>query len=133
MKKMFLCLCLVALVGLVTACGGGDTDTNNNGGQAQQLTPNVGAETPTTPGGGPIGSGPDAINWDEHVTFTWWMLPPPPNDFYNTMNNNAVIDYLEHRFNVTFAFEEAVVGTEGDALALMMGTGRYTDAIHLGV
>jgi hypothetical protein len=40
---------------------------------------------------------------------------------------------LEHRFNVTFEFEQPVVGTEGDALALMMGTGRYTDAINLGV
>ena len=131
MKKVLLCLSLIVAIGLFAACGSSnDNDTDSS----QQETSQTQDESVTpAPGGNLAGGGLDAINWDEHVTFTWWLLPPPPNDFYNTANDNAVVNYLEQRFNVTFSFEEPVIGTEGDALALMMGTGRYTDVIHLGV
>jgi len=122
-------------IGLLAACGGGASDNNGQAQQTQQESANaeVGGAQAAPGGEQPANAEPDGINWDEHVTFTWWLIPPPPNDFYNTMNDNAVINYLEHRFNVTFEFEEPVIGTEGDALALLMGTGRYTDVIHLGV
>jgi len=118
-------------MGLLVACGGGGTDSGDTGNQA----PQGGATgTQTAPGEGPApGVGPESINWDEHVTFTWWMIATPANDYYTDYRDNPVNRYLEHRFNVTFNFEQPVIGTEGDALALMMGTGRYTDVINLSV
>ena len=131
MKKALLFLCMFFVLLLFAACGGGDADgtATQNEGTAQE---GAATTTPTTPGGGQVeASGFDGINWDEHVTFTWWMIGTPPNDYYTSYNDNPVVNYLEHRFNVTFEFEQAVIGTEADALALMMGAGRHTDAIHL--
>jgi hypothetical protein len=131
MKKFALLLCLlVAVVGLTVACGDGGIDVPTHDGNVNTPRPNApDTNTPAVP----PAEGPDGINWDEHTTFTWWMLSAPPNDYWNTHNDNAVINYIEQKFNITLAFEEPVVGTEGDSLALLMGTGQYTDAIHLGV
>jgi ABC-type glycerol-3-phosphate transport system substrate-binding protein len=130
MKRIILCLFLIVMAGLFVACGGGSTESADTGnGQAEQTqqesaNAEVGSEQP-------ISTESDGINWDEHVTFTWWMISTPPNDYYTSYNDNPVVNYLENRFNVTFDFEQAVVGTEADQLALMMGAGRYTDVIHL--
>ena len=129
MKKMLLWLCMLAMATLFAACGGG-ADANGDGGQAQQgtgVTQQGTAGTQNVPTGG----GPDAINWDEHVTFTWFIQSTPPNDYYTSYNDNPVVRFLEHRFNVTFDFQQAPVGTEADAFALMMGTGQHTDAFDL--
>jgi len=126
MKKLFIGVCLLVILGLMAACGGGADDTADTGvdtenqaqiGQAQDEHEDM----------------PGDIDWSEHVTFTWFMTGTPPNDFYTSYNDNPVVKYLENRFNVTFDFHQAVTGTEADALALMMGSGNYTDAINLAV
>jgi len=130
MKKFILFAFALVSLSLFVACGGSENDDATN-----QATNQTQQGTGTTPGGGQPapGVGPDAINWDEHVTFTWWTVSTPANDYYTSYNENPVNRHLEHRFNVTFNFEQPVLGTEGDSLALMMGTGRYTDVINLSV
>jgi len=76
--------------------------------------------------------GQNGTSTDEHITYTWWMIAHN-NDFYTDYSYNPVNRYLEHRFNVSFQFEQPVAGTESDSLALMMGTGSFTDAMHMAV
>ena len=116
---------MVAGLLLFVACNNDNNDTSDNNGNGGQEN---GEKTDTN---GSSTAGPDAIDWDEHVTFTWWTTSTPDNDFYTSYNDNPVNRHLEYRFNVTFDFEQPVAGTEGDALSLMMGTGRFTDVINL--
>jgi len=138
MKKIILCLCLMAMAGLFAACDGGSAEPADTGNgqteQTQQESANaeVGSEQATPRGEQTVSAGPDDINWDEHITFTWLMTGTPPNDYYTSYSDNPVVNYLEHRFNVTFDIQQAPVGTEADALALMMGSGRFTDVMDLG-
>ena len=132
MKKFLLCLLLLAAVGLLVACGNGgdgapDTGAQGGGGGGGA----VATPAPEVPGGPAEVRGIDGINWDEHMTFSWFMINTPVNDYYTSYNDNPVVKYLENRFNVTFDFQQAPVGTEADHMALMMGAGAYTDAIHL--
>ena len=124
MKKLYLFICLLVIMALLAACGGGTDDTDDDttaqdAGQTQQTTP------PPT--------GDDGIDWGEHVTFTWFINNTPANDYFTSYNDEPVANYLMHRFNVTFDFQNPPVGTEADALALMFGSGRFTDAINLSV
>jgi hypothetical protein len=109
MKKLFFALCILAAISLFAACNADEDNASNQQGVADH----------------PAG---------EHITFTWWQVgtPTPALEFYTSYSDNPISRYLEHRFNVTFEYEQAVSGTEGDSLALMMGTGRYTHAINLG-
>ena len=120
-------------IGLLAACGRGEDDPVDTGQNVAQQQPSQGGANVTPPGGNQAPTLPDGINWDEHVTFTWWLPPTLANEFYISYSENPVAAYLQHRFNVTFNFEQPVMGTESDSMALMMGTGRYTDAIHLAV
>ena len=131
MKKILMCVCLFIVMGLFAACGGDNGAAEPNGQAGTQAQGGTNVAPPAASAGPEAPRGFDGINWDEHVTFTWWMIATPSNDYYTSYNDNPVVNYLEHRFNVTFDFEQAVVGTEADSLALMMGAGRHTDAIHL--
>jgi len=134
MKKLFLCLVLLLAVGLVAACGrngNGDEAADNGNDQPAAETPAPDDTPDTTPDETQAATGIDGIDWDEHVTFTWFMINTPVNDYYTDYSENPVVRYLEHRFNVTFDFQQAPVGTEADHLSLMMGAGAYTDVIHL--
>jgi putative aldouronate transport system substrate-binding protein len=126
MKKINLLVCLLLILSLLAACGNASEEPNE-----QPQGGNGSAQTPASPGTPSEETGPDSINWDEHVTFTWWLNATFPNDYYTSYSDNPVVSYLQNRFNVTFNFEQPVAGTEADSLALMMGTGRYTDAIAL--
>ena len=134
MKKLFLCMFLLAALGLFVACGSGDDNGDTGTGPETTETAQndgAGADTPAaTPA--PDGTGFEGVNWDENVTFTWFIPATPANDYYTSYNENPVIRYLEYRFNVTFDFQQAPVGTEADHMSLMMGAGRHTDAMHLG-
>ena len=123
MKRAILFICLIVVVGLLVACGNGGTDNGN-----EENTAQGNANAPDTPD---QSGGPENINWDEHVTYTWWTIFTPPNDYYTDFNDNPVNRYLENRFNVTFDFQQPVVGTEGDSFALMAGSGRFTDVMSL--
>ena len=127
MKKLFLCMLLVLALWVVAACARDDETPEAPGVQVhEQPAQQVPAEAPA-----PIeGRGPENINWDEHVVYTWWLMATV-NDFYTSYNDNPVVNYLQYRFNVTFDFEQPVQGTEADSLALMMGTGNFTDVIRL--
>ena len=135
MKKLFLCLCLLTAMAMIVACGGGNGTADDGGNQAggQQGA----AATPAPAAGAATGEqaaatrGIDGIDWSEHVTFTWFMMATPANDYYSDFAHNPVSRYLEHRFNVTFEYHQAPVGTDADHLALMMGAGQHTDVIAL--
>ena len=134
MKKLMLFMLLVVALGLITACGRGNDAQQGEGEPTENQTQDapVATEPPATPAEEQVE--PDTsegINWEEHITFTWFMNATPANDFYTSFNDNPVVHYLQHRFNVTFEFEQAPVGTESDHLALMMGAGRHTDVINL--
>ena len=131
MKKMLLGMLVAVAMIFAASCGGVDPPVH----QAEPGVQQEAAGTAPTPAVGEVpqpGRGIDYINWDEHVTFTWFMISTPSNDFFTSYNDEPVANYLMYRFNVTFDFQQAVVGTEADALALMMGSGNFTDAIHLG-
>ena len=134
MKKFILGILLIAVFGVLAACGSVEVP-NQGAGQNQTPQNQQGGTQP--PGGTtqtpPPGSGPDSINWNEHETFTWFMLGTPPNDYFTDYAEEPIANYLMNRFNVTFEFQQPISGTESDALALMMGSGRYTDAINLAV
>ena len=129
MKKMFAGMLMAVAMVFVSACGGVDPPDH-------QAEPGVQQEAAvgTAPAQVDVpqpGRGIDYIDWDEHVTFSWFMIHTPVNDFYTSYSDNPAVRYLNYRFNVTFDFEQPVTGTESDALALMIGARRFTDAIHL--
>jgi len=70
------------------------------------------------------------VDYSEHEEFTLWLYAAP-NDYYTDYSENPVVQYLNEKFNVTLKFQQPPSGTETDALALMFGTGEYTDAIEL--
>ena len=125
MKKiLLLILCIALTFAVITACGNGTSEIDSGDTQAPQ--------PPDASESGAQVSGNGDTNLDEHVTFSWWSIAHP-GDYYVTLNDNPVVNYLQYRFNVTLDFVHPVVGTEADALALMMGTGNYTDVIALAV
>jgi putative aldouronate transport system substrate-binding protein len=132
MKKLLLYLNLLVFIGVFAACGN-DSGTADTEAQTVTQTSDEANVSTQTASNEPTGTGSDAVNWDEHVNFTWWMIatPTPALDFYTDYSDNPVTKYLEHRFNVSFTFEQPAAGTDADALALMMGSGRYTDVINL--
>lgn len=74
--------------------------------------------------------GEATVDYTEHETFSYWLYATP-TDYYFDYSDNPVTQYLNHKFNVTLAFEQPAAGTESDSLSLMFGTGEYTDAIDL--
>jgi len=133
MKKLILLLSLVLLVGLLAACGRNGDDVTDDTTQNEEQTQdgqNVQDDADTTPSDDEAATGFDSINWDEPASFSWWMISVP-NDQWATMNDNPAIHYVQYRFNTTLDFQHPVAGTEADALAIMMGTGRYTNVMHL--
>lgn len=68
------------------------------------------------------------VDWTKHQEFSIWIYSTT-HDLYSGYSNNPGIRYLNEKFNVTLNFEQPVSGTEADSLALMLGTGEYTDMI----
>lgn len=129
MKKLFMFICTLTIMALLAACGGGTDDAGDDNGADNGNGAAVTAET--TPPPDPTVTGIDGIDWSENVTFSWFFMATPGNDYYSDFAYNPVSRYLENRFNITFDFHQAPVGTDADHLALMMGAGTYTDVIAL--
>ena len=129
MKKLVFCMCLVAAIGLLASCA--QEDAGIAGADIGAQAP--AAQVPATQANEAetAGVGIDSIDWNVHQTFTWFILPTPMNDYFTSYNDEPVANYLMHRFNVTIEFEQPVVGTESDTLALKMASGRFSDAIDL--
>jgi len=122
--KRVICLVLSFLMmfALVAACSdSGDTPANTPAPASPPVTSDGSQTTPEDP---------SVINWDEHRVFTIWMYSTN-NELYSGYSHNPVINYLNQRFNVTLEFIQPPSGTEADALALMFGTGQYTDLIDV--
>jgi ABC-type glycerol-3-phosphate transport system substrate-binding protein len=72
---------------------------------------------------------PKTVDYSEHETFTAWLYATK-SDFYSDYSENPVVRYLGNKYNITLQFQQPVSGTESDAMALMFGTGEYTDMIE---
>jgi len=127
-KVLALMLSLMMLLPLLTACGSeADPSAASQGDSQIAESSNVGDAADPTSEGSDL---PAGIDWTVHETFTWWTNSRA-NNYYASYNDNPVVKYLEEKFNVTFEFTEPVAGTEVDSLALMFGTGQYTDIVAM--
>ena len=116
MKKVFL-FCIMAALMLFSACarddyGNGQDDVGNGQVAVEPAVPDV----------------PTGVDHSQHETFSLWVMSTP-NEFYHSLDDNPIVRYLNNRFNVTLTFVQPVVGTESDALSLMLFTGNFTDMI----
>jgi len=68
------------------------------------------------------------VNFDEKVTFTYWLYATP-SDYISNYNDNPIVEYYEKKYNMDLQFQQPAAGTETDSLNLMLGTGEYTDVI----
>lgn len=132
MKKIILSLsfCIVSIL-ILAACNNGGTSTNDASDNNENLENVFRTENSPLPEEPTGFAGFDSIDWSEPASFTWWTLPSGVNDYYTSFNDNPVTKFMEYHFNVTFDFDQPIAGSEGDALALIMGSGRYPDAINL--
>jgi hypothetical protein len=135
-RKTYLLFCLIFLIG-ITACGNGvpansaPTESASSDESLHDAAPTDNASSDVSTGNTSLESeSTNEIDWSENTTYTWW-INAQANDWYTSYNDNAVVKYLENRFNINFEFEEPVSGTESDSLSLMMGTGQYTDILDL--
>lgn len=68
------------------------------------------------------------VNFDDKVTYSYWLYATP-SDYTSNYNDNPIVEYYEKKYNVDFQFLQPAAGTEIDSLNLMLGTGEYTDLI----
>ena len=73
---------------------------------------------------------PAVVDYSQHETFSVWLFADI-YDEYSDYSENPIVWALNRKFNVTLRFEQPVRGTERDAMALMFGTGEYTDMIEM--
>lgn len=71
-----------------------------------------------------------AVDFSEHETFTVW-LQADTYDYYADYSENPIVQFLNNKFNVTLEYQQPPAGTEQDAIALMFGTGEYTDMVDM--
>jgi hypothetical protein len=102
-KLLFWVACVLLVLGVFTAC---DKASSNATSKVQ------------------------TVDFSEHETFTAWLYAIQ-NDFFTTYADNPVIRYVGNKFNVTLEFQHPAAGTDADSLALMLGTGEYTDMIDM--
>jgi len=132
MKKLILVI-LIAF-GLLAACGSGGNAQDQD---TQDATPSAPSPATPEPVATPqpddtendIDADPGAIDWDEHITFTWFMVTSP--GIYSDDDTNPGVEYLQERFNVSFEFNHPPIGMEGAYFDNMMAGGVFTDVIYL--
>lgn len=71
----------------------------------------------------------EEIDMSEKVEFTYW-LNSTPDDLETDYSKNAIVQYMNNKFNMNLVFQQPSSGTETDSLNLMFGTGEYTDLIE---
>ncbi|MGI6671888.1 MAG: hypothetical protein ACOX58_10020 [Christensenellales bacterium] len=77
-----------------------------------------------------VSFGPTTAFAEEPAEFTIWM-PSYPTDYYSDYSENAIVQYLNERFNVKLYFQQPAAGTEQEAFNMLISTGEYTDMMAL--
>ncbi|SCP98842.1 type 2 periplasmic-binding domain-containing protein [Anaerobium acetethylicum] len=114
MKKFLtMLLCMVLIIGSLSACKKSDDAKDNTDDSTDITTTEV-----------------KEIDYSEPVNFSYWLYSSP-NDYYSSYNDNPVVKYLEKKFNMTLDCQQPAVGTEADSLSLMFGTGELTDMLDV--
>ncbi len=118
-KKIFaILICIVILIGMLTACigsSGKETAASDKTSQSAR-----GVETT---------KGKVSVDFSEHKEYTWWQFPDT-YDYYSDYSQNPVVQYLNDKFNMTLKYVHPAKGSEQDALGVMMASGEYTDLIE---
>lgn len=114
-KLLTVLLCMLMVLGVLSGCNKSD-DANGRSPEDTQGTDDTDEDALVE------------VSFDEHVTYTYW-LPATPSDEEPEYSKNAVVEFMNNKFNMTLDFQQPAVGTEDESLNIMFGTGEYTDLI----
>lgn len=73
---------------------------------------------------------PSAGLAEQTKEFTIWM-PSFPTDYYSDYSENAIVQYINERFDLKLRFQQPAAGTEQEAFNMLISTGEYPDMMAL--
>jgi ABC-type glycerol-3-phosphate transport system substrate-binding protein len=71
------------------------------------------------------------VDYTNHETFTVMGRSIANIDFYADYSENPIVRYLGNKHNIELKFQTPAVGTDANAMALMLATGEYPDLIDM--
>lgn len=118
MKKRILLLLLASAMAVSMLAGCGNTGDTATKGAASQ-----GTEDETTK------EAADDLTQSRELNI--WLYKDDYKGYYDSYNENPVVQYLNEKFNCTMTFQHPAMGSEQEQFSLMIGTGSYTDIMEI--